>query len=236
MNLNRRAFLNKAGVATASLALSPLLSHCTKKSRQPNIVLILADYVGKLLQQLKDLKLEENTIVMFTSDNGAASSPWNKKLESNGTLRGYKRDLYEGGIRVPLLVKWPSRVKAGSQSDHMSAFWDFYPTMTDIVGVESTNREMDGISFYPELVGTKQPNHESLYWEFHFWKPSRQAVRFGAWKAVKNSPESEIELYNLDRDISEKNNVASQHPQLVEKAKKLMEKARTPDKKWPLKS
>ncbi|MFP4548369.1 MAG: sulfatase-like hydrolase/transferase [Fidelibacterota bacterium] len=200
------------------------------------IVTLLDDYVGKLLQQLKDLNLEENTIVIFTSDNGAMSASWNKKLESNGKLRGFKRDLYEGGIRIPLIAKWPGKVKANSESDHLSAFWDFYPTMIDIAGIESSNKDIDGISFYPELVGTKQPKHEYLYWEFHFWKPSRQAVRFDNWKAVKNSPDGKIELYSLDKDVGEHHNVADQYPDIVNRAGQYLDKARMPDEKWPLKN
>ncbi len=200
------------------------------------IVTLLDDYIGKLLQQLKDLKLDDNTIVIFTSDNGATPAPWNKELMSNGQLRGYKRDLYEGGIRVPMIIKWPGKVKQGSKSDHISAFWDVYPTMCEIVGSDYDREEIDGISFLPTLLQKDQQEHDYLYWEFHFWEPSRQAVRFGKWKAVKNSPDEAVELYNLEKDISESNNIASQYPKVVDKAKKYMQAARTPDKKWPLKS
>jgi len=196
---------------------------------------ILDDYVGKLTDKIKELGLERETIFIFTSDNGPTTHPWNKKFDSNGPLRGYKRDLYEGGIRVPLLVKWPGNIKKHSISEHVSAFWDFFPTICEIAGVDK-DYETDGISFLPTLTGKKQEQHEYLYWEFHFWKPSRQAIRFGKWKAVKNSSESAIELYNLDQDISEAKNIAEENPAIVEKASSLMNKARDESDLWQLKS
>ncbi len=199
------------------------------------MITLLDDYVGRLLQQVKDLGLENDTMVIFTSDNGACPFEWNILLECNGELRGYKRDLYEGGIRVPLIIKWPGKIQQNCESDHISTFWDYYPTMCEIGGVQTTNDKLDGISFLPTLLEKKQNTHEYLYWEYHFWEPSRQAVRFGKWKAIKNTPNSKIELYNLDLDINEKNNIAVNHSDIVEKAKKILKSARVETELYPLK-
>ncbi|MBI9070194.1 MAG: arylsulfatase [Melioribacteraceae bacterium] len=180
-------------------------------------------YVGKLEEVLKELNLSENTIVIFTSDNGAVSS---LNLKNNGKLRGYKRDVYEGGIRIPMIAKWPSKIRAGSTSNHLSAFWDFFPTMCEAVNIKEFPKT-DGISFLPELLEKEQQEHQYLYWEFHWWKPARQAIRKGNWKAVKDSPTAKIELYNLLNDISEKNNLANNNLELVEEFEKLFKSART---------
>nr|MCU0409263.1 arylsulfatase [Bacteroidales bacterium] len=128
----------------------------------------LDDYVGELLAKLAELGIVENTIVIFASDNGphleAGADP--DYFNSNGGLRGYKRDMYEGGIRCPLLVRWPAQVKPGKKSDHISAFWDIMPTLAEITGAEIPVA-IDGISFLPALKGRKQDKHEYLYWEFH---------------------------------------------------------------------
>ncbi|MCX5637924.1 MAG: arylsulfatase, partial [Planctomycetota bacterium] len=143
--------------------------------------------IGKLMAKLKKLGLDENTLVMFSSDNGphkegGGDPAFNK---SSGPLRGYKRDLYEGGIRVPMLARWPSKIKAGSVSNHVSAFWDFLPTCCELAGV-NTPETIDGISILPTLLGQpdKQKKHEFLYWEFHE-QGKKQAVRMGDWKGVR---------------------------------------------------
>ena len=203
--------------------------------------------IGRLMLRLKKLGLDGNTLVMFSSDNGphkeGGADP--SFFKSFGPLRGYKRALYEGGIRVPTIARWPGspgdslrRIKAGSVSNHISAFWDFLPTCCELVGAK-TPEGIDGISMLPILLGQspKQKKHEFLYWEFHE-QGKRQAVRMGDWKGVRlnvaKNPNGPIELYNLKSDIGEKHNIADQHPEIVAKIEKYMKAARTPSEHWPL--
>ena len=147
-------------------------------------------------------------------------------FDSNAVFRGYKRDLYEGGIRVPLIAHWPNKIKENSTSNHISAFWDFLPTACDIANVD-VPKNIDGISFLPELLAQKQPKHDYLYWEFHA-KGGKQAVRFGDWKGVRlnmtNDVKAPIELYDLASDPSEQNNVAYKNPKIVNRVIEIMEK------------
>ena len=144
-----------------------------------------------------------------------------------------KRDLYEGGIREPSIVKWPGRVKAGVVSDQVWAFWDFLPTAAEIAGA-SAPTSIDGISMVPGFTGGQQREHEYLYWEFHEGGFS-QAIRWGNWKAVRvKSRTAPIELYDLATDIAETRNVAAQHPEIVARMKALMSSARTESKDFPV--
>jgi arylsulfatase A len=198
----------------------------------------LDDYVGELMAKLAEFELEENTIVIFASDNGphleGGADP--DYFNSNGDLRGYKRDLYEGGIRTPLLIKWPGKIKEGSVSDHISAFWDFMPTFAEISGADLPEN-IDGISFLPALLGKKnQKEHEYLYWEFHE-QGGKIGLRMGNWKAVKRNvdktPQGATELYDLSTDVGEKNNMASSNPEIVTRMEELMKEAHTPSKDFP---
>ncbi len=199
----------------------------------------LDDYVGEILQKLEELGLAENTIVIFASDNGphleGGADP--DYFNSNGELKGYKRDMYEGGIRTPLLIRWPGKVKPGSVSNHVSAFWDFMPTLAQITGGETPDGT-DGISFLPVLLGkeSKQKQHEYLYWEFHE-QGGKVAVRMGNWKAVKRdidkSPQLATELYNLENDISETNNVALSNPEIIRRMEEIFKVAHTPSEVFP---
>ncbi|HPA87624.1 MAG TPA: arylsulfatase [Bacteroidales bacterium] len=197
----------------------------------------LDDYVGEIIEKLRELNLEDNTIVMFASDNGphleGGADP--DYFNSNGPLRGYKRDMYDGGIRTAFIVKWPGKVKPGSVSDHVSAFWDVLPTLAEISGSVIPDG-VDGISFLPELTGKKQKKHEYLYWEFHE-QGGKMAVRMGDWKAVKlnvdKTPGGTVELYDLSADIGETNDLSASNPELVEKLEKLMDDAHTPSDKFP---
>ena len=193
----------------------------------------LDSQVGEIVKKLEDLGIADNTIVVFTSDNGphreGGADP--DYFNSNGVYKGYKRDLYEGGIHVPMIAKWPSNIKAGSSTDHISAFWDIMPTLAEITG-HQLKYSIDGISFLPTLLEKgEQKVHEYLYWEFHE-KGGRTAIRKGKWKGVKynvlKKPNQRIELYNLEQDPSENNNLASQHPELLKELTKLMQEARTP--------
>ena len=192
--------------------------------------------VGRILDLLNTLGIDNNTVVMFSSDNGphleGGADP--DFFKSAGPLRGYKRDLYEGGIRMPFLVRWPGKVKPGRVSKYASAFWDFLPTACDLAGVP-VPEGIDGISFKPELLGKFQPEHDYLYWEFHERPATTQAIRKGNWKAVRLSPSGPIELYDLSTDIGEKNNVAERHSEIVAQMQDLFAHARTDHELWHLK-
>jgi arylsulfatase A-like enzyme len=193
--------------------------------------------IGMIFQKLKDFGIDDNTLGIFTSDNGPHKEGGivPEFFDSNGKLRGIKRDLYEGGVRVPMIARWSGKIKAGSVSDHVSAFWDVLPTFADLANIE-TPQGIDGISFLPTLLGnnSKQKKHEFLYWEFHEGGSS-QAIRMGDWKAVRLAPSKPIELYNLKDDVREQNNVAEQYPEIVAKAKKILTGVRTDEDIWPLK-
>ncbi len=195
---------------------------------------ILDNQVGEIIQKVEELGLTENTIIIFSSDNGphveGGADP--DYFDSNGPLKGYKRDLYEGGIRVPMIVKWPNVVAPNSKSEHISAFWDFLPTIAEIRNIEIPTN-LDGISFLPVLKGesASQKEHDFLYWEFHEMG-GRIAVRKGDWKAVKydvfKNANGPIELYNLKNDIGEQNNIADLYPDVVKDMEAILENARTP--------
>ena len=195
--------------------------------------------VGRLLRTLGQKGIAENTLILFTSDNGPHREGGNDPEfnDSNGPLRGIKRDLYEGGVRVPLIALWPGHTPAGQTSDYVGAFWDFLPTFAELAGAEAP-AETDGLSMVPVLTGraSEQPKHEFLYWEFHEGSGSKQAVRMGQWKGVKLSPEGPLELYDLSADIGEQSEVSAQHPDVVAKIEDYLKTARTENEFWPLKS
>ncbi len=181
--------------------------------------------MGRLFKLLKELKLDDNTIVIFTSDNGTTFNGGcdRKFFDSLGKLRGHKCNLYEGGIRVPMIVKWPGKIKPNTTSDHISALWDFLPTLGDMVGYQSKEK-IDGISLLPTLIDQgEQVQHQYLYWQYG----SSMAVRYGDWKGVKSNAKRNangpIQLYNLKQDPSESKNVAMNHPEIVAKIQKFME-------------
>ena len=196
-------------------------------------------YVGQIIQKLKEKGLYDNTIIIFSSDNGphqeGGADP--DFFNSNGILRGYKRDVYEGGIRVPMIVSWPGHVAAGTETDFICSFWDFLPTFREIAGQKARQQEEDGISLLPLLENRKgQKEHEYLYFEFQEMN-GRQAVRKGSWKLVHlnvRSPKSTYELYNLASDPSERHNVLEQYPEKATELKEIMDRAHTPDPNWPL--
>jgi arylsulfatase A-like enzyme len=191
-------------------------------------------YVGEVMAKLEELGLSEHTIVIFTSDNGAHFEGGTDYdfFDSNGPFRGLKRDLYEGGIHVPLIVKWPGKVKPGSTSDHVSAFWDWLPTFSELLGKNISN-EGDGISFLPTLLGkADQVQHHHLYWEFHELE-GRQAVRQGNWKLVKyqvkDPSKVTVELFDLETDPGETHNLASQNPGRVAELDQLIQTSHQPN-------
>jgi arylsulfatase A-like enzyme len=193
--------------------------------------------IGRILDQLKDAGLDENTLVIFTSDNGPMpAEEFTDFFDSNGPLEGGKRDLYEGGIRIPFIARWPGKITAGTQSDHISAFWDFLPTACEIAGAEIP-KDIDGISYLPTLLGEEQPVHQYLYWEFPE-KGYKVALRKGKWKAIRNNmeedPDGPIELYNLEDDIGEENNVAEANPETTQQLTRLLEEAHSRSERFPM--
>ena len=196
--------------------------------------------IGRLMSLLKTLGLDEKTLVMFSSDNGPHKEGGGDPafFDASGPLKGYKRALYEGGIRVPMIARWPGKIKAGSTSNHVSAFWDFLPTCCELAGADAPEG-IDGISMVPTFLGRRrqQKKHDALYWEFHE-QGKKQAVRMGNWKGVRlnvaKKPDGPIELYNLKDDIGENNNVAHRHPEIVAKIEKHLKSLRTPSEHWKM--
>lgn len=192
----------------------------------------LDENVGKLVVYLKKEGLYENTLIFFTSDNGPASDGGTNPewFNSGGLFDGKagrgKGYTYEGGIRVPMIAAWPAKIKAGSKSDHISAFYDVMPTLNDIANVQ-TDTKTDGISFYNALTNAdKQKQHDYLYWEFSGYN-GQVAVRMGKWKMIWkniNGGNKEVELYDLDIDVHEKNNIMKEHPELIKKFFKIVKK------------
>ncbi len=181
--------------------------------------------VGRLVSLLQELGIAKNTLILFTSDNGPHHEGGHnhKFFNSNGPLRGFKRDLYEGGIRVPMIAYWPGTIEAGRVTDHPSAFWDFLPTACALAGAEPPEN-IDGISYLPTLVGEadKQKTHDALYWAYR----NKEALRKGKWKAVKPGKNQAVELYNLEKDIGEQENLADERPDLTKRLKARMKQAR----------
>lgn len=195
------------------------------------MISMLDRHVGEILKLLIQLEIDDHTIVFFCSDNGAPAlyNGFRQWLRSSGPLRGHLRQLYEGGIRVPLLVRWPGQLKPGSVSDHICYFPDFLPTLAQLAAAtEHPPASHNGISFVPELLGRQQPKHENLYWELQRFRGKQgiqrpdsaslmQAVRSGDWKLVRHGANDPWELYNLVDDQGETKNLAAEQPKIVEK-------------------
>ncbi|MEX0685122.1 MAG: arylsulfatase [Balneolales bacterium] len=199
--------------------------------------------IGELMSLLEELGIDDNTIVIFTSDNGANGGMNRGPLQSNAPFRGGKTSLYEGGLRVPLIVRWPGVIETNKLSDHITYFPDMFPTLAEMAGVPDRVPEVvDGISILPELKGSKatglkQEVHEYLYWEYadvdwnkvrYMDETLRQAVRSGDWKAIRPAPSAPLQLFNLADDISEGHNLADEYPDKVRELEKFMDEAHTP--------
>lgn len=204
------------------------------------MVTLLDSYVGRVLDKLEERGISGQTLVIFSSDNGPHLEGGHDPefFDSNGPLRGFKRDLYEGGIRVPTLAWWPGTVQAGATSDHISAFQDMLPTFAELAGTPSLPN-IDGISMVPALTGSgEQVEHEFLYWEFPA-RGGKQAVRKGKWKAVRlnvsENPEAPVELYNLEEDPAEQENIAGRYPEVTGALRRIMDEARISSEVFPLK-
>jgi arylsulfatase A-like enzyme len=196
----------------------------------------LDDGVGKVLATLKELGLEENTLVIFASDNGPHNEGGSKAayFHSSGPFKGVKRDLYEGGIRVPFIARWPGHVRPDTTSDFVIAFWDFLPTAAELAGaIDKLPKDLDGQSIVPTLLGKTQNPHELLYFEFHE-RGFDQAVRFGDWKAIRIGFGKPLELYDLKSDPGETRNAAAEHPDLVQSAEQYLAGSRTDNPDFPI--
>jgi arylsulfatase A-like enzyme len=202
------------------------------------MVTLLDKQVGEILDKLKELGLDKNTIVIFSSDNGphmeGGADP--NYFDSNGPLKGYKRDLYEGGIRVPMIAWWPGKIDPETTTDLISAFWDVMPTIADLAGVKAPEN-IDGVSFLPTLLGKEgQRKHAYMYWEFHEMG-GRQAIRKGNWKMVRNNvmiaEKTTTELYDLNGDPGEETNVAAQYPGVVKELLDLIRTSRVENPDFP---
>jgi len=189
--------------------------------------------VGRVLALLAELGLEDDTIVFFASDNGGPG-PYGVRVDffkPNGPLRGYKTSLYEGGLRVPMIVRWPGRIKAGSANDFVWYFPDVMPTLAELAGTKAPEG-IDGLSVVPALIGEeaagrRQLKHDFLYWEFAEGKRAQQAVRMDNWKAIRLKPDAPLDLYDLSTDVGETRNVAAEHPQVVARIEAYLKTCRT---------
>ena len=200
----------------------------------------LDTHVGQIFGLLKELNLDDNTIVFFAGDNGSAFAPdseISQFFNSNVGLRDYKRSLYEGGLRQAFLARWPKHIDADSINDTPIAFWDFLPTCAELSGTSIPNGvPFDGVSLLRILFSGEKPEciRNTLYWELHEGKPI-QAVRWKDWKFVKNGFDQPMELYDLKNDIGETKNLASQHPEIIQIGEGLLQTQRTEHPDWPLK-
>jgi arylsulfatase A-like enzyme len=190
--------------------------------------------IGRLVDLLRSRGLDRHTLVMFISDNGPHQEGGADPVyfKSSGGLRGIKRDLYEGGIRVPMIAWWPGTIPRGRVSDHVWAHWDVFPTLADLAGARSPDG-IDGISMARALRGEPQPTHEFFYWEFHE-RGFQQAVRMGSWKAVRPRRDAPLELYDLSADPAEERDIAAANPPVVSTIEAYLRTARTESARWPV--
>ena len=191
--------------------------------------------IGRLADLLRSRGIERNTLMLFISDNGPHQEGGGDPVffKSSGPLRGIKRDLYEGGIRVPMIASWPGTIPAGRVSNHPWAHWDMMPTLGDITGA-AIPAGIDGVSMARALRGEAQPPHEFLYWEFHE-RGFQQAVRMGPWKAIRLKKDAPLELYNLTTDPGEQRDVAGDNPKIIAQVETYLKSARTESARWPVK-
>jgi len=209
------------------------LPHPKPRAAYAAMVTRMDGEIGTILDLLEELGLAEDTLVLFTSDNGPTFNGGTDSefFQSAAGLRGLKTQLYEGGIRIPLVARWPGTIPAGTVSDLPSAFWDFLPTFAELTG-QALPGPTDGVSILPALLGEaeNQENREFLYWEFQ----GRQAVRMGDWKSYRRASDGEFELFDLGTDGGETSNVASEYPEVVSRISQIMREARTESELFPL--
>jgi arylsulfatase len=228
-------YVKKFGDEPPYLGDKGYFPHRNPRAAYAAMVSYLDENVGHLVSKLKELGIDDNTLIIFSSDNGpthngGTDSPW---FDSGGPFkseRGWaKGNLHEGGIRVPMIASWPGKIEAGSESDHISAFWDHLPTLCQVAGVDIPE-DVDGISYLPEITGKRsQPEHDYLYWEYPA-SGGQQAVRMDRWKAIRKQIRQgnlEIELYDLEEDLAEQHDVAAMHPEIVNKMEWILDQEHT---------
>jgi len=188
--------------------------------------------VGQLLDLLDELKLSEKTVVFFCSDNGAAER-WEGRFDSSGPLRGHKRDLTEGGLRVPMILRWKGTIPAETENGMPWWFADFLPICAGLAEAKAP-QDLDGLNVWPGIIGKYwAPPERPFYWEFHE-RGFQQAIRWNHWKAIRNGLNKPLQLFDLAKDLAESNNIAAEHPEIVAKIEKLIKEARTESKEWPV--
>jgi arylsulfatase A-like enzyme len=200
------------------------------------MITLMDDYVGRLLDELKTLGIDENTLVIFTSDNGPHDESRHnlKRFEPSGPLSGIKRSLTDGGIRVPFIARWPGKVEAGATSGHVGYFGDWMATAADLAGAEMPGGR-DSISFVPTLLGAgQQQEHEFLYWEFHERGFSQAALYKGRWKGIRQQKDAGLVLFDLENDPAEAKDVAGDHPEIVARIDHYLKTARSENPDWPI--
>ncbi|MCC6264415.1 MAG: arylsulfatase [Bryobacterales bacterium] len=201
-----------------------------------SMVTLLDKHVGLILDRVSELGLSQQTLIIFASDNGPSAERLHRPafFRSSGPFRGTKRDLNEGGIRVPMLAQWSGSIQPGSICEEICAFWDFLPTAAELAGLPA-HEKTDGISLVPALKGKPRKQHDFLYWDYgHGRDRFSQAVRKGNWKAIRNGSANPVELYDLSRDPGEAVNLSAEHPEVVSIMAKLMDMAMTPSPDYPI--
>ena len=188
--------------------------------------------IGRIMALLKELTIDNNTLVFFCSDNGAAKR-WDGIFDSSGPLRGNKTNLFEGGIRTPMIARWPAHVPAGQTSNAVWYFADLMPTLAEMAGIRPPS-SIDGISVLPTLLGKPQRTDDRfLYWEF-LTNDFQQAVRWRNYKALRQAPNKPLELFDLSKDIAEEHNIAAENPDVIAKFEAYLKTARTYSPNWPI--
>lgn len=211
------------------------LPHLRPQSAYAGMITRMDTHIGRIIEVLHELGIEEETLILFSSDNGPTYTGGvdTEQFRSSGGLRGGKAGVYEGGIRVPMIVTWPGTIIPGSTTDHVSAFWDVMPTLAELTGIELTST-VNGVSFLPILRGESAPVPSMMYWEYHghIWDGA-QAARIGPWKGVRlgghNNPSAPLSVYHLTTDPDESTNVADLHPLIVQDLLTVMQ-SRSPSK------
>jgi len=231
-------FVNKQGDATPTgtdQEVAPYRSQPTPKAAFVAMITRMDRDIGTIVERLRAKGIERNTLVMFVSDNGpheeGGAAP--QYFKSSGGLRGIKRDLYEGGIRVPFIASWPGTIPAGRVSAYPWAHWDMFPTLTEVAGAKAPSG-LDGRSMARALRGQAQPAHDPFYWEFHE-RGFQQAARMGNWKGIRPAKDAPLELYDLEKDPRETTNVAAANPDVVKRIDAYLKGARTDSALWPIK-